>query len=258
MRLELDPSFGEGYTSRSQWARRVTEEWGLRQLFCVACPSPHLSAHRANTKVEDFLCPRCQRRVQLKAKSGRIGNQVANSAYQAKMEAIRDNRAPDYAFMAYDRGKMVVTDLLLVPGPFLTESVVSRRKPLKPTARRKGWVGSSIHLDRIPQKGKIVLVECGRIRGARQVRAQFSEVAFVSNLDAVRRGWVTDVMACLDELSLRQGDPFSNDDLYAFDERLHRLHPNNHNVRPKIRQQLQVLAKNGVIRRTRPGYYQKL
>ena len=46
--------------------------------------------------------------------------------------------------------------------------------------------------------------------------------------------------------SLNKPD-FSLSDVYARDEELARLHPDNRHVRPKIRQQLQVLRDLGLL-----------
>lgn len=258
MKLVLDASLGDGYPSASQWARRVTEGWAVENLYCPACASPRLSAHVNNRAVEDYHCPSCARQVQVKAKRGRIGSTISNSAFGKKQAAILANRAPDYCFMAYDREELLVNDVLWVPGHFMTLSVISKRKPLRETAQRKGWIGSNIHLDLIPGQGKIVLVEAGRPVPPAAVRKQFGETAFVARLPPQKRGWVTDVLACIDALDVRPGSSFSNDDLYSCEERLHVLHPGNRNIRPKIRQQLQVLAKHGVVARTSPGHYQRL
>jgi type II restriction enzyme len=43
--------------------------------------------------------------------------------------------------------------------------------------------------------------------------------------------------------------------LYAFEARLKALHPKNQNVRPKIRQQLQVLRDLGLLRFGAKGNY---
>jgi type II restriction enzyme len=45
-------------------------------------------------------------------------------------------------------------------------------------------------------------------------------------------------MKCVDAIGRQD---FTLDDVYAQEDRLHRLYPANRNVRPKIRQQLQVL-----------------
>lgn len=258
MRLTLDATLGEGYPSASQWARRVTEGWAAANLYCPACTSPRLSAHVNNRAVEDYHCPNCGRQVQVKAKQRKIGSTVSNSAFQKKQAAILANRAPDYCFMAYSRDDLVVSDVLWVPGHFMTMSVISVRKPLKATAKRAGWIGSNIHLDLIPSQGKIALVEAGRPMEPSVVRRQFRDTVFVSKLPPEKRGWVTDVLACLDSLDLRPGSTFTNDDVYGCEDRLQMLHPDNHNIRPKIRQQLQVLARHGVVERLAAGNYRRL
>jgi type II restriction enzyme len=258
MKLDLDATLGEGYSSASQWARRVTEGWAAQNLYCPACTSPRLSSHVNNRAVEDYHCPRCARQVQVKAKNGKIGSTISNSAFKRKEAAVLANRAPDYCFMAYSRDDLVVNDVLWVPGHFMTMSVISARKPLRQTARRSGWIGSNIHLDLIPTQGKIVVVEAGRPVEPDLVRRQFEETAFVSTLPPEKRGWVTDVLACIDSLDVRPGAAFTNGDVYGCEERLQKLHPANHNIRPKIRQQLQVLARHGIVARTKPGTYRRL
>ena len=258
MDLRLDGNPGEGYTSQSQWARRVTEDWASRNLYCVACPSPKMTAHSNNAKVEDFHCTACRRRLQLKATRGRIGASVANSAYAAKMEAIQQNRAPDYAFLSYDWPSMSVTGLFLVPGHFITPTVVAQRAPLRSSAQRAGWVGSNILLNRIPPEGKIALVSQGKTVPPATARASFAATAFLQKLPAQDRGWLGDVLACLGAMNIRSGDRFTLEQMYSFEARLRQLHPQNQNVKPKIRQQLQVLRDKGLVEFSSPGRYVKL
>jgi type II restriction enzyme len=66
------------------------------------------------------------------------------------------------------------------------------------------------------------------------------------------RGWLIEVMKCVDLIGRSE---FSLADLYAQEERLHRLYPDNHNVRPKIRQQLQVLRERRYIEFLGQGRY---
>lgn len=258
MKLVLDPRLGDGYTSASQWARRVTEGWATRNLYCIACKADSLAPHETNRAVEDYHCLACHRRVQLKAKNGPLGATISNSAYEKKRAAIAKGRAPDYCFMSYDRENLCVDDLLWVPGHFITLSVVSKRKPLPPSARRAGWVGSNIHLDLVPNAGKIPLVTEGRIAAKKEVRAQFRSLVFLNQLVAEQRGWLTDILTCLDNLELRSGSKFTNGDVYECEGRLSCLHPRNRNIRPKIRQQLQVLAANGIVKRVSPGVYERI
>jgi type II restriction enzyme len=45
----------------------------------------------------------------------------------------------------------------------------------------------------------------------------------------------------------RPSDSFATADVYAFERELEQLHPDNRNVRPKIRQQLQILRDAGFL-----------
>jgi type II restriction enzyme len=66
------------------------------------------------------------------------------------------------------------------------------------------------------------------------------------------KGWLRDVLTCVQMLPT---GPFTLDDMYRFEPELKVLHTANQNVRPKIRQQLQVMVSRGILRRERPGVY---
>jgi type II restriction enzyme len=48
---------------------------------------------------------------------------------------------------------------------------------------------------------------------------------------------------------------FELDDVYCFEDRLRSVYPNNNNIRPKIRQQLQVLRDHGYLDFVARGQY---
>lgn len=60
--------------------------------------------------------------------------------------------------------------------------------------------------------------------------------------------WTRDVEDALRAMGLEVGDEFKLIDAYRCVPLLSKLHPNNSNVKAKIRQQLQVLKHNGVLR----------
>jgi type II restriction enzyme len=66
------------------------------------------------------------------------------------------------------------------------------------------------------------------------------------------RGWLIDVMKCVDAIGKRD---FQIEDIYAFEKRLSGLYPENKNVKPKIRQQLQFLRDRGYLDFVSRGYY---
>jgi hypothetical protein len=73
--------------------------------------------------------------------------------------------------------------------------------------------------------------------------------------DPESRGWTADVLGCVREIGR---SVFSLADVYLFERRLSRLHQRNRNVRPKIRQQLQVLRDHGVLEFLGDGQYHVL
>ncbi|MBV0912633.1 hypothetical protein KTJ87_09600 [Rhodobacteraceae bacterium ASV31] len=145
--------------------------------------------------------------------------------------------------------------MFVVPKRFFVQSVVEKRPPLKATARRAGWIGSNILLGQIPQSGRIPIIENGIIRPRHQVLDDWKRTYFVGNRTGAARGWLVDVMRCVDQCGTGE---FSISDVYAFEHHLTLLYPENANVRPKIRQQLQVLRDNGHIAFLGGGRYRRL
>jgi type II restriction enzyme len=154
--------------------------------------------------------------------------------------------------MNYDLKTLAVVNLLIVPKHFFVRDIVEQRKPLKPTARRAGWVGSNILLDRIPESGKIHIVQNGIIRPKDLVLEEWQKTLFLRAEPLETRGWLLDVMKCVESLGERE---FTLDEVYAFERRLGDLYPGNQNVRPKIRQQLQFLRDRGFIDFVSRGRY---
>ena len=260
MELTLDPSVAEGYRSRSQRARVITERWARENLFCPACPSEHLEALRANAMVTDYDCPSCEASYQLKSAAKAFGGSVANSAYGPKMEAIRDGQAPHYVFLRYSPQRWMVMDLFIVPGYFITPAIVEKRPPLPPTARRAGWVGSNILLRELPGDARVSVVANETALPPEDVRDAWSRFAFLGQGENAKGGWTADVLICVRRMQeMTNSDEFVLQDFYkAFEDYLGGLHPENRNVQPKIRQQLQILRDNRVLQFLKGGHYRVL
>lgn len=200
------------------------------------------------------------RQVPMKSTQGRFGGSVSNSAYQPKMDAIQRGEAPHYLFLSYSASTWAVTDLFVVPGYFFTPAMVAKRPPLPKTARRAGWVGSNILLRRLPPEARIHLVVHGQAVPTGQVRRDWGQVAFFGAPASAKGGWGADVLTCIRELQGSTGsDALSLQDFYrAFSERLSALHPENRNIKAKIRQQLQLLRDNHILEFQGGGKYRIL
>lgn len=166
--------------------------------------------------------------------------------------AILEDRTPNLFVLHYDLNAWAVRTVLLVPHFAFTLSAVERRKPLASTARRAGWVGCNILLDRIPVHARISVVNEGRPQTSQQVRASYNRLRPLEELQVEKRGWTLDVLQVVQSLGKLE---FTLADVYAHADVLARLHPKNLHVRDKIRQQLQVLRDLGVLEFLGAGSY---
>ncbi len=154
--------------------------------------------------------------------------------------------------MNYDHNSHAVVNLFIVPKHFFVREIIEERKPLAPTARRAGWIGSKILLGHVPESGKIHIVQNSLIRPKEVVLQEWQKTLFLRDESPETRGWLLDVMKCVESLGKRE---FTLDEVYTFERHLGDLYPGNENVRPKIRQQLQNLRDRGFIDFVSRGSY---
>lgn len=252
MQLNLSPELAREYTSGTQRARIVTEHWGERALYCANCSCDKLTSAARNTKAIDYICPGCDSTFQLKSQSHQFGSKIVDSAYSAMREAISSRRVPNIIALHYDAARWTVLDVVLIPHYVFSLSCIEKREPLGPNARRAGWVGCNILLCNIPEDARIPVVRNSRVSDRSLVREQFSRLRPLETLDSSQRGWTLDVLNLVRRL---QKTEFALQELYNRSFELQRLHPKNHHVRDKIRQQLQVLRDLGILTFLGEGYY---
>jgi type II restriction enzyme len=250
--LDLPTACLERYKSASQRARIGTESWGLANFFCPACESPRLRPAAQGTAAIDYYCPTCNSPFQLKSQSKPIGTRVADSAYSEMKRAILEDRTPNFFIMHYDLDNWAVKTVVLVPHFAFSLSAVERRKPLAPTARRAGWVGCNILMDKIPSRARISIVSDGAPHTQREVRNSYNRLRPLEKLRVEKRGWTLDVLQAIQQIGMFE---FTLADVYAHAGTVAKLHPNNRHVRDKIRQQLQVLRDLGLLHFLGAGSY---
>jgi type II restriction enzyme len=251
MNLQCSVELGRAYKSGSQIARVISEDWCSRELYCAACDSNQLLPAKVNNPAVDFVCPTCDQPFQLKSLRAWNRKKIVDAGYESMLRAIRSDRVPNLLVLQYSP-EWLVRNLLLIPSVFFSEAVIEKRAPLASNAHRAGWVGCNILLDRIPCDGKIAVVSNGSSVEERRVREEFSRVRKLAELPPTLRGWTLDVLATIRKLGKAR---FSLQELYQLEPYLQRIHPRNQNVRPKIRQQLQVLRDLGLVEFASPGNY---
>ena len=252
MELKLPLDVAINYSSPSQRIRVMTEYWVNNSIFCPNC-GKQLSGFENNAPVADFYCKDCTEEYELKSKGGTLGKKIVDGAYGTMIDRLNSNNNPNFFLLTYDRETLRIKDFLTIPKYFFVESIIEKREPLAPTARRAGWVGCNIVIHNIPEFGKIFYVRNGVKKSKDEVLSKWSKTHFVkttSNLDA--KGWLFDVSLCIDQLKKRE---FSLDDVYAFEHVLKAKHPANNNIKAKIRQQLQYLRDKGILEFKGSGQY---
>ena len=252
MNLHLPTEGLQNYKSLSQRARLSTESWAAQNLYCPRCVSNRIDTLPSNTPVMDFQCPKCDSGYQLKSGSHTFGNKLTDGAYSQMHTAILRGNAPNLFLLHYQQNPLAVASLLFIPDFAFTLSALERRKPLAATARRAGWVGCNILLSQIPQDAQIGVIREKRPVPPGDVRRAFQKLKPLASLKPETRGWTLDVLKAVRALHKSE---FTLSEVYALENSLAELHPHNAHIRPKIRQQLQVLRDVGLLEFLGDGRY---
>lgn len=233
----------------------LTQDWVERQLYCPACRATDLEPTPENTRSRDFNCGSCLEPYELKSRSSPFHSRVLNGEYHTMLATIQESRTPNLLLLEYNRPAYAVRNLTVVHRSLLSESaIVARQSPLSGSARRHGWLGCYFDLSQVPPTGRLQIIRAGVPSPPEQVQAAWRSFDFLGRMAPIRRGWLADVLACVETLP---DVTFALDDVYRFEDRLRGSHPGNRNIRPKIRQQLQVLVREGLIERVEPGIYRR-
>jgi hypothetical protein len=251
MKLEFEET-QRAYNSGSQRARVWTEHWVRDRLFCPNCGNAKIDPFESNRPVADFFCSVCDEEYELKSQKHKFGLKILDGAFSTMCHRLRASNNPNLLLLNYDLRRLAVSNVFVVPKHFFVREIIQERKPLAPTARRAGWIGCNILLTHIPSSGKIFFVRDSVPQPRESVLAQWQKTLFLRDEKIEARGWLIEVMKCVDAIGRSE---FTLDDVYAFEEALKQVYPGNNNVRPKIRQQLQILRDRGYLHFVSRGCY---
>ena len=254
MDLALNTNLAKGYKSNSQIVRLLTENWVLNNSYCPSCGNITLNEFENNRPVADFYCKQCKEEFELKSKSGKIANTIADGAYFTMIERINSENNPNLFLLTYTK-QWTVKDFLIIPKQFFTSEIIIKRTPLAETARRAGWVGCNIDISKISDAGKVFLVKNTKMINQEIVKETFNKTLFLRTKSKDAKGWILDIMNCID---LIKKDSFTLDEVYQFEDKLRLKYPNNNFIKDKIRQQLQILRDKGIIDFLGHGKYKKI
>ncbi|MEI7509179.1 MAG: DpnI domain-containing protein [Flavobacterium sp.] len=253
MNLKFNLRLADGYKSNSQIARVLTENWVKENSYCPNCGQLPLNDFENNMPVADFFCLACKEEFELKSKNGKLSGIINDGAYDSMIKRITSDTNPNFFFLTYD--KFVVNNFLVIPKQFFTPDIIIKRKPLSETAKRAGWIGCNIDISKVPENGRIFLVENSRIIEKEKVHTKLKNTEFLKSKSLESRGWILDILKCIEEIKKQS---FTLEELYAFENRLKVKYPNNNHIKDKIRQQLQFLRDKGLIEFNGRGNYKKI
>lgn len=243
------------YHSASQIARIKTESWVANNMYCPRCGNLHINHFGNNRPVADFYCSNCKNEFEIKSKTGPLDKKINDGAYSTMIERITSNANPDFFFMNYSKEFQCVRDLILIPKHFFVPDIIEKRKPLAETARRAGWIGCNILIEKIPLQGRVEIIKNGKVNDINVVLNKVNKGKLLETGDLKARGWIMDILNCVNNIPT---DTFSLSMIYSFTEYLSEKHPQNNNIQAKIRQQLQILRDLGFIEFLGKGQYRKI
>jgi len=254
MTLSFNTSLAKGYSSNSQIARILTENWVLINSYCPKCGDIPLREFENNRPVADFYCKKCSEEFELKSKVGKLSNTIIDGAYTTMIERINSDNNPNFFFLTYTK-EWIVNDFLIIPKQFFTPETIIKRRPLAETARRAGWIGCNIDISKVASSGKVFLVKNARVINSKIVNESFNKTLFLREKSKEAKGWILEIMKCVDSINK---ETFTLDEVYKFEESLKHKYPDNNFIKDKIRQQLQILRDKGIIKFINRGNYRKI
>ena len=254
MNLDFDTKLASDYHSNSQKIRIMSENWVVDNVYCVKCGNK-LGHFKNNKPVGDMYCEKCKEEFELKSNKSKLGKHIVDGAYSTMIEKIENGDVPNFFYLNYSLNDYRVNNLLIIPKHYFTKEIIIKRPPLPKTARRAGWIGCNIDVSSIPESGKLYIVKNGQEENKDIVISNFNKMLFLRKSKGELRGWLLDMLKCIELLDKKE---FSLDEMYCFEIILKIKHPQNNNIRAKIRQQLQILRDYGYLSFTNRGKYKLL
>lgn len=255
MNLQLNTASAQGYRSHSQIARVITESWVEQNAFCPRCGRIKLERFENNQPVADFYCNNCNAEFELKSKKDSFALKIVDGAYDMMIKRITSENNPHFFFLNYSSNNLQVINFLVIPNHYFTNDIIERRSPLSQNARRAGWIGCNILLQNIPSSGRIYLIKNQNIEKRQAVLENWAKTSFLAKQKMENRGWTIEIMNLVDKMETKY---FELKDIYVFESALKKKFPQNTFIRPKIRQQLQILRDKGFIEFLGNGKYKKI
>ncbi|NHW87618.1 DpnI domain-containing protein, partial [Escherichia coli] len=88
----------------------------------------------------------------------------------------------------YNKISLQIENFVMVPKYFFSPDIIEKRKPLAETARRAGWTGCNILLNRIPNEGRIYIVQNEKEISVKKIMEKVHRTEFLRGSKLETRG----------------------------------------------------------------------
>lgn len=105
--------------------------------------------------------------------------------------------------MQYSKMNLQVENFVMVPKYFFSPDIIEKRTPLANTARRAGWIGCNILLNRIPDEGRIYNLQNEMEISIEKIIEKVHKTEFLRGSKLETRGWALDVLNCINMIENR-------------------------------------------------------
>jgi len=251
MSLNLYSTIADSYKNSSQKIRVLSEEWVYQNIFCPNCGN-YIEKYENNKEVADFFCAKCKEDYELKSKSGKsLGKIIPDGAYNSMINRIMSQNSPNFLFLNYDKISYDVVNFIAVPNYiFLPDMIKKRRKGIP---NRPNYIMCNIDISTIPNSAKIYYIKEGKEVSRNQVIETWQKTKFLKQTTNIKsKGWLLDIINCIEKLNKSS---FTLSEIYHFEDYLKLKHPENNNIKAKIRQQLQILRDKNYLQFISRGKY---
>lgn len=252
MENKLNINLANNYKNNSQKIRIITENWVEKNIFCPKCGN-NLKKFENNKPVADFYCKNCKEEFELKSKGGKsFGKKITSGSYKKMIERINSLNNPNFIFLLYDKKDYIIEEIFIIPKKFFVSDIIEKRNKLKKTAKRSGWIGSNILIKNIPSISKVYYIKNYEFLEKTIIMNNWQNTNIIKKDNYNARGWLYDILNCINKVDKK----FNLQDIYKFENELAKKHPNNKNIKAKIRQQLQILRDNNILKFLGDGNYE--
>ena len=221
MQVHFNSRLADRREDKASTTSSLIEQWAMNNLYCPRCGRPEIF-RGTNDNASNFYCSECKNKSKLKSKSGVLDHMIVFDSYETLLQTDDDN--PDFFILNYNENGLYVENLWYIPKYFFVPDFVEKKTP---------WDLGEIFFDEIPIQGKIRIVQNSVPLDKKSVIEQVKRTAFLCENNVASQGWTLDILRCINAIPRQV---FTLADIYEFEGYLAVKHPQNQNIRPKIRQ----------------------